>query len=107
VQKTEPRVHPMKESRRVPQSMLRKRLKVEQYEAENPYDSAEMHPAAVRILLKQHAGVAAQPTVRAGDRVKAGQKIADMGPQDLGAPVHSSIDGVVRAVTETAIEIAS
>jgi len=69
----------MKDSRRVPLSMLRKRLKVEEYEAETPYDGAELHPASVRILLKQHAGKTASSLVSAGDRIKAGQKIADVG----------------------------
>jgi Na+-translocating ferredoxin:NAD+ oxidoreductase RnfC subunit len=106
VQKIEPRVHPMKDSRRVPQSLLRKRLKVQDYEAENPYDSKSIDPRRVRILLKQHAGVPASAIVSAGDRVKAGQMIADLAPKDLGAPIHSSIEGTVRAISETAIEIA-
>lgn len=105
VQQREPRVHPMKESRRVPQSMLRKRLKVEQYDTETPYDRDEMRPASVRVLLKQHAGKAASPLVREGERVRRGQKIGDVGPQELGAAIHASIDGTVRAVTDAAVEI--
>jgi Na+-translocating ferredoxin:NAD+ oxidoreductase RnfC subunit len=105
VQKHEPLVHPMKDSRRVPLSMLRKRLKVEEYEAETPYDGVELHPPSVRILLKQHAGKTASSLVSAGDRIKVGQKIADVGAEDLGAAIHASIGGVVQAVTDTAIEI--
>jgi Na+-translocating ferredoxin:NAD+ oxidoreductase RnfC subunit len=105
VQPRDPRVHPMKDSRRVPLSMLRKRLKVEQYEAETPFDAAEMRPASVRILLKQHAGRIVTPLVRAGETVQRGQRIGDVAAGELGAAIHTSIDGTVRAVTETAIEI--
>jgi len=60
----------------------------------------------VRILLKQHAGAPAAPLVKAGAQVKAGETIADVKANELGAAIHASIDGTVRAVTETAIEIA-
>ncbi len=106
VQKREVLVHPMKDSRRVPLAMLRKRLKVEEYEAETPYEETELHPAAVKILLKQHAGQPAAPLVSAGDAVRRGQKIADVQEKELGAAIHASIDGTVRAVTNAAIEIA-
>jgi Na+-translocating ferredoxin:NAD+ oxidoreductase RnfC subunit len=106
VQKHAPRVHPMKDSRRVPLAMLRRRLKVEEYEAETPYDETEVQPKAVRILLKQHAGQAASPVVTAGASVRKGEKIADVRASELGAAIHASIDGTVRAVTSTAIEIA-
>jgi Na+-translocating ferredoxin:NAD+ oxidoreductase RnfC subunit len=106
VQTKPPQMHPMKEFRRVPLSMLRRRLKVEEYEAETPYDAAEPQPAAVRILLKQHAGVPAVPVVAAGDRVRKGQKIADLEVKALGCPVHSSIDGTVTHVGDAAIHIA-
>jgi Na+-translocating ferredoxin:NAD+ oxidoreductase RnfC subunit len=105
VQQHEPRVHPMKDSRRVPLAMLRRRLKVEEYEAETPYEEMEVRPKSVRILLKQHAGQPAVASVKAGDKVKQGQKIADVKAGELGAAIHASMDGQVRAVTATAIEI--
>ena len=105
VQKNPPVKHPMKDSRRVPLAMLRKRLKVEEYESETPYDATELHPAAVRILLKQHAGVPAVPTVRKGQRVSAGQSIAAVPEGQLGCDVHSSIDGAVTAVLAAEIQI--
>src|SRR5258706_14646508 len=105
VQEHEPLVHPMKDSRRVPLAMLRRRLKVEEYEAETPYDETEVQPKAVRILLKQHAGQSASPLVAAGASVRKGEKIAGVQASELGAGIHASIDGTVRAVTTTAIEI--
>jgi Na+-translocating ferredoxin:NAD+ oxidoreductase RnfC subunit len=59
----------------------------------------------VRIRLKQHAGEAAVPVVEAGKKVKKGQMIGRVADGKLGAHVHSSIDGKVRAVTPEAVEI--
>ncbi len=98
-------VHPMKEYRRVPLSMLRKRLKVEQYEAETPFDERTHHPAAVRIKLKQHAGAPAKPAIREGARVRQGQAIARVNAGELGAAIHASMDGRARRITEEFIEI--
>jgi Na+-translocating ferredoxin:NAD+ oxidoreductase RnfC subunit len=105
VQQRPVEVHPMKEYRRVPQSQLRKRLHIEEYEVETPYEDLDFHPASVRIRLKQHAGQAALPVVAAGRRVKKCQAIARVEEGALGAHVHASIDGKVRAVTPDYIEI--
>jgi len=99
------RVHPMKEYRRVPQSQLRQRLQVEQYDSHTPYVAEEPHPARVRILTKQHAGKPATPVVAEGDQVQAGQAIARMNAGELGATVHASIGGRVKKVTAEAVEI--
>jgi Na+-translocating ferredoxin:NAD+ oxidoreductase RnfC subunit len=98
-------VHPMKEYRRVPQSQLRKRLRIEEYDVECPFEQNGFHPASVRIRLKQHAGKPATPVVAAGKKVKAGQVIARVDEPDLGANVHASIDGKVRAIGAEFIEI--
>jgi len=98
-------VHPMKEYRRVPLAQLRRRLQVEEYEKETPYEAAAWQPAAVRIRMKQHAGELAVPIVKAGERVKAGQVVGRVAEGKLGAQVHASIDGEVRAVTADAVEI--
>lgn len=105
VQKQEVRVHPMKEYRRVPQSMLRKRLKVEEYESETPYDPVEWQPKRVRLMLAQHVGKPGSPVVNQGARVAKGEAIATVQEKELGVPIHASIDGTVRAVTEKYIEI--
>lgn len=99
------KAHPMKEYRRVPQSMLRERLKVERYEQPTPFTAKQPEPAKVRILTKQHAGQAALPAVREGERVSEGQAVARMAEGALGANVHASIAGTVTAVSAEAIEI--
>ncbi|HWQ56524.1 MAG TPA: 4Fe-4S dicluster domain-containing protein [Bryobacteraceae bacterium] len=105
VQQRPVEVHPMKEYRRVPQSQLRKRLRIDEYDVEAPYDSAAFEPPSVRIKLKQHAGKPAVPAVAVGRKVKRCQLIGRVGEADLGAPIHASIDGKVRAITTDYIEI--
>jgi Na+-translocating ferredoxin:NAD+ oxidoreductase RnfC subunit len=105
VQQKPVEVHPMKEYRRVPLSQLRKRLQVEEYETEAPFTAVECRPAMVRIKLKQHAGEAAVPTVEGGAKVKRGQVVGRVADGKLGAHVHASIDGKVRAVTAGYVEI--
>lgn len=105
VQQKPVEVHPMKEYRRVPLSQLRKRLHVEEYEGETPYEKVDCRPSMVRIKMKQHAGQAAAPVVQAGKKVKKGQIVGRVEDGKLGAHIHASIDGKVRAVTPESIEI--
>jgi len=107
VQQAPVEVHPMKEYRRVPLSQLRRRLQVEEYEGETPYEQSTLVPAGVRIKLKQHAGQAASPVVQEGKKVKRGQLVGRVEEGKLGANVHASIDGKVRAVTAEYVEISA
>jgi Na+-translocating ferredoxin:NAD+ oxidoreductase RnfC subunit len=61
------------------------------------------HPQRVVLPLKQHAGPAAIPSVKPGDRVQAGDLIADPAAGALGARIHASVSGVVRAVGNTVV----
>jgi Na+-translocating ferredoxin:NAD+ oxidoreductase RnfC subunit len=105
VQRKEAAVHPMKEHRRVPLAQLRRRLKIEAYEGETPFVRIEHRPRSVRIRLFQHVGKPARPVVRLGEKVKMGTAVGRVGPPDLGADVHSSIEGTVTAITDTFVEI--
>jgi Na+-translocating ferredoxin:NAD+ oxidoreductase RnfC subunit len=105
VQQKPVEVHPMKEYRRVPLSQLRRRLQIEDYEREAPFQNLSIEPAAVRIKLRQHAGQAAAPCVKEGQKVAKGQAVGRVETGKLGATVHSSIAGKVRAVTADAVEI--
>lgn len=54
-------------------------------------------PALAAIPLQQHIGAPCEPLVKAGDTVKLGQKIGQ--PKGfVGAPVHASVSGKVRAI---------
>ncbi len=54
-------------------------------------------PDVVVIPLQQHIGAPCEPLVKSGDTVKLGQKIGQ--PKGfVGAPVHSSVSGVVKSI---------
>ncbi len=53
-------------------------------------------PPEVVIPMSMHFGAPCTPTVRKGDRVKVGQKIGEF--RGLGAPIHASVSGTVKAV---------
>ena len=55
--------------------------------------------------MKQHAGEPAVPVVEAGKRVKKGQVVGRVAEGKMGANVHASIDGKVRAATAESVEI--
>jgi len=99
------RVHPAKEYRRVPLTRLRRRLKIEKYETETPFDTVEWKPPSVRILLSQHVGKPATATVKKGAGVAVGDVIGEVGDGDLGVNLHASINGRVADVSDTYVEI--
>jgi Na+-translocating ferredoxin:NAD+ oxidoreductase RnfC subunit len=105
VQQKPVEVHPMKEYRRVPLTQLRRRLQIEDYERETPFEKVDLRPKSVRIKLRQHAGQAAAALVERGQRVGKGQLIGRVEESKLGANIHSSIDGTVSAVTPDFVEI--
>ena len=49
--------------------------------------------------INQHKGAPLSPIVKAGDYVKVGQKIADT-EEFVAAPVHSSVSGTVKEITQ-------
>ncbi len=55
-------------------------------------------PASVEILMSQHIGAPATPTVKAGDKVYVGTLIGEAGGF-VSAPVHSSVSGVVKKIS--------
>lgn len=58
-----------------------------------PIEEAAL-PGRVTIPLQQHLGCPAEPLVKIGDSVTAGQKIADSA-KTITAPLHASISGQV------------
>ncbi len=60
-------------------------------------------PAQVRIPMAQHIGAPAEPVVKAGDRVYVGTLIGKAGGF-VSAPVHASVSGTVKAITETPVK---
>lgn len=95
-----PVVHPMKEYRRVPFDLLMRKLNLQEFDAEAPLEDVSLRPPVVRIPLRQHVGEPACPVVSVGDRVSAGQLVADLPLEARGARVHASISGWVTKITE-------
>lgn len=56
-------------------------------------------PKEVLLSLSQHIGAPAVATVKVGDTVKKGQKIAEAGGF-VSAPVHASVSGTVTKIEE-------
>ncbi|MDI3525526.1 MAG: H+/Na+-translocating ferredoxin:NAD+ oxidoreductase subunit, partial [Candidatus Atribacteria bacterium] len=56
-------------------------------------------PARVVLPLIQHTGAPLSPLVKKGERVKKGQKIADV-EAFVSAPLHASVSGVVSAIVD-------
>jgi Na+-translocating ferredoxin:NAD+ oxidoreductase RnfC subunit len=96
--------HPMAEFRRVPMRRLIARLGLGEFNNVGPLVEHTFAPSKVNILLKQHAGAAAIPVVKCGDRVRVGDLLASPEQGKLGARIHASIDGVVT-VTRDSIRI--
>ena len=105
VQQKPAQVHPMKEYRRVPLAQLRRRLQIEDYERETPFEDVNCRPGSVRIAMRQHAGTPATPVVEEGRKVRRGQLVGRVEESQLGASVHASIDGRVRSVSAEYVEI--
>lgn len=71
----------------------------------HPYDGKELSKAKpvkeflpgkeMVYPLSQHIGAPAQPVVKKGDSVLAGQKIAEMGGF-VSTPIHATVSGVVK-----------
>ena len=98
-----PKPHPMVDGRRVPIKTLTKKLHVQDYDLPAPLIADEITPSRLVLPLKQSAGTACLPKVKAGDRVSAGQIIGEPAPQALGAILHAPISGTIRDVNNEQI----
>ena len=98
---------PMAEHRLVPVSRLIAKLAIGEYNRKAPLDETPYQPARVVLPLRQHAGAPAIPCVREGDTVRAGQVLAEIAPDALGARIHASISGRVESTSEYAITLAA
>jgi Na+-translocating ferredoxin:NAD+ oxidoreductase RnfC subunit len=95
--------HPMYEYRRTPLKQLIQRLGIDEYDGPTPFQKIDCRPASVSLPVSQHIGAPAQPVVKVGQSVSRGELIADIPGEELGARLHSSISGVVRAVGENIV----
>ncbi|HLA84424.1 MAG TPA: 4Fe-4S dicluster domain-containing protein [Thermoguttaceae bacterium] len=91
-------------NRKAPMARLIQKLGLKQFRNVGLLCPELLETRRVGIALKQHIGTACEPVVAAGQRVTKGQLVGRRpegnGRPALGAPVHASIDGVVRAVED-------
>ncbi len=99
---------PRPETPRVPVNDLVRRLGlVDVAGQELGRPDKKLDAARVRLLMRQHLGAPAEPTVKVGQEVRAGQVVGEIPRGALGARVHASIDGLVTAVSSEAVEVAA
>jgi Na+-translocating ferredoxin:NAD+ oxidoreductase RnfC subunit len=101
--KREVKPHEMLDGRRVPIKSLMRRMHIEQYDAPAHLETIDFQPKRVLVALKQNAGAANAPVVKAGERVCAGQRIGQTPEKALGAIIHAPFAGVVESVTDEQI----
>jgi len=94
----------LRESKKVPTKRLIARLELNDYNLAAPMNHDIFESKIVKIMLKQHIGVVATPLVKTGDNVSKGTLIATCYDQ-LGANVHSSINGNITKITKDYIEV--
>lgn len=101
-------VRDVEKLRRLPTDRLSYKIDVSEYRDNNDLEFKSIPKSKikkVRIMLNQHIGKPATPIVKVGDKVKEGDLIADLKIDDIGALVHSSIDGTVTQISNNFIEI--
>ncbi len=91
-------VHPIYDGRHVPLKQLMGKLGVAEFDVPAHLNKANISPKRVRIPLQQHVGEPAIPVVRKGQKIKAGDLIAEITGTKLGANIHASITGTVAGV---------
>ena len=96
---------PYRDYRRVPMTRLISRLGLVKYDVPAPLTAVSQTFTRATLKLSQHIGAPAQPVVKVGDKVSLGDMIGKIPAGALGVPLHASIDGVVREVTNEAIVI--
>jgi Na+-translocating ferredoxin:NAD+ oxidoreductase RnfC subunit len=96
----EVKVHPLRDGRRVPIKSLMRKLHVMEYDHPAHWTAKTVEPARAVLPLRQSAGAANTPIVRAGERVRAGQALGAVPEKSLGAILHAPFDAVVAEVTD-------
>jgi Na+-translocating ferredoxin:NAD+ oxidoreductase RnfC subunit len=61
--------------------------------------SRALSPSRLTLPLKQSAGIAVRPIVKAGDLVTAGQLLGDVAEKELGAALHAPRAAIVTEIT--------
>lgn len=98
-------VSDVRKYRQIPVERLLARLDLTAYKHPAPLTDTEVSTKQVRLSLSQHIGAPSVPTVAVGDSVTVGQLIAAPATEALSVGLHSSVNGIVKDVTDTGIVI--
>ncbi|WP_407311404.1 4Fe-4S dicluster domain-containing protein [Desulfosporosinus sp. SB140] len=98
-------VRSARDYRLIPSKRLVARIGLTAFDKPAPLTQVEFKPEYVSIALRQHIGAPATPVVAIGEQVKAGQMIAKIPDNSLGAAVHSSFNGTVTEIKDNSILI--
>lgn len=93
-----------RELKKVPVPRLKAKLGLTEYDVPAPFEDTEIETFCVKVLMSQHIGAPAVPSVRQGEPVKKGQKIAEAA-EGLSVAIHASIDGTVEKANDKEIVI--
>lgn len=99
--------HPARKGREIPIRTLYTRLGLDPYDRKAEFVLTGWQPESVTIPLDSHIGRPASPCIREGEAVRRGDVIGTVEDDQLGCPVHASIDGRVSAVSTDRIAITS
>ncbi len=100
-------VHPAREGREIPISILYQRLGIKSYDRKAKFKHFNKKVEELFIPLKYNFGKAAKPIVNIGSKVTNGEMIASTDENDLSVPVHASIDGYVKSISDKGILISA
>jgi len=104
--RTPERVSEFREYKKFPVKRLISRLGLSSYDVAAPLKLTEADSyKRLRISLKQHIGAPDQPTVSVGDAVEKYQLIGEVAEGNLGAKIHSGINGKIASIDKNTIEI--
>jgi Na+-translocating ferredoxin:NAD+ oxidoreductase RnfC subunit len=110
VTKAGPGIHPEntreRDFRRIAQSRFIDRWQLGAYPTTLD-NVVRLVPDMVVLSMRHGVGRPASPCVAVGERVAVGQVVGQVGPDDVGALVHASIDGVVTQVSDQAVVVAT
>lgn len=89
----------------IPLARLRSRLGLDPYNKSAPISEESVQNKKYKIALSQHIGAPAVPAVAKGDRVNAGQQIANPAENALSVAIHSPVSGTVTEINAKFITI--
>lgn len=97
--------HPARKGREIPIRTLYTRLGLNPYDRKANFAAIDWQPDSVTISLAAHIGRPADPIVHPGQSVRRGDVVGTVDEDQLGCPVHASIDGRVTSVSDRGITI--